>query len=135
MRDKVMENLSGVDIVIKAAAVADFHLTKVPDQKVKKTAARISLELDPTPDILAELGRKKGDFLLIGFAAETQNVQQEARRKMEMKNCDMVVGNFVGGTETGFESDPQRSRARAAHRRDHSHPARHQARGRRPDLR
>jgi phosphopantothenoylcysteine decarboxylase/phosphopantothenate--cysteine ligase len=105
MRDQVMENLSGVDIVIKAAAVADFHLSKVPDQKVKKTAARISLELDPTPDILAELGRKKGDYLLIGFAAETQNVQQEARRKMEMKNCDMVVGNFVGGSETGFESD------------------------------
>ncbi len=60
--------------MIKAAAVADFHLSKVPDQKVKKTAARISLELDPTPDILAELGRKKGDRLLIGFAAETQNL-------------------------------------------------------------
>ena len=58
-------------IVIKAAAVADFHLSKVPDQKIKKTAARISLELDPTPDILAELGRKKGDRLLVGFAAET----------------------------------------------------------------
>jgi phosphopantothenoylcysteine decarboxylase / phosphopantothenate---cysteine ligase len=105
MRDKVMEQLAHADIVIKAAAVADFHLSKVPDQKVKKTAARISLELDPTPDILAELGRKKGDYLLIGFAAETQNVQQEARRKLESKNCDMVVGNLVGGTETGFESD------------------------------
>src|SRR5262249_19399278 len=80
-------------------------LSKVPDQKVKKTAARISLELDPTPDILAELGRKKGDRLLVGFAAETQNVQQEARRKLEAKNCDMVVGNLVGGSETGFESD------------------------------
>jgi len=105
MRDRVMEHLPAAGIVIKAAAVADFHLSKVPDQKVKKTAARISLELDPTPDILAELGRKKGDFLLIGFAAETQNVQQEARRKMETKNCDMVVGNYVGGSETGFESD------------------------------
>ena len=56
--------------VVKAAAVADFHLSRVPEQKVKKTAARISLELDPTPDILSELGRKKGDRLLIGFAAE-----------------------------------------------------------------
>ena len=91
--------------MIKSAAVADFHLSKVPDQKVKKTAARISLELDPTPDILAELGRKKGDWLLIGFAAETQNLAQEARRKLESKNCDMVVGNFVGGREIGFESD------------------------------
>jgi phosphopantothenoylcysteine decarboxylase/phosphopantothenate--cysteine ligase len=105
MREKVMENLPAAGIVIKAAAVADFHLSKVPDQKVKKTAARISLELDPTPDILAELGRKKGDYLLIGFAAETQNLQQEARRKLETKNCDMVVGNLVGGSELGFESD------------------------------
>jgi phosphopantothenoylcysteine decarboxylase/phosphopantothenate--cysteine ligase len=105
MREKVMENRAAAGIVIKAAAVADFHLSRVPDQKVKKTAARISLELDPTPDILAELGRKKGDYLLIGFAAETQNLQQEARRKLETKNCDMVVGNLVGGSETGFESD------------------------------
>jgi phosphopantothenoylcysteine decarboxylase / phosphopantothenate---cysteine ligase len=105
MRDQVMQHLPGVDIVIKAAAVADFHLGKVPDQKVKKTAARISLELDPTPDILAELGRKKGDFVLVGFAAETQNLQQEARRKLETKNCDMVVGNLVGGSDLGFESD------------------------------
>jgi phosphopantothenoylcysteine decarboxylase/phosphopantothenate--cysteine ligase len=105
MRDKVMENLGEAGIVIKAAAVADFHLSKVPDQKVKKTAARISLELDPTPDILAELGKKKDDRLLIGFAAETQNLHQEARRKLESKNCDMVVGNLVGGTEIGFEAD------------------------------
>lgn len=105
MHDAVMENLEPAGIVIKAAAVADFHLSKVPDQKVKKTAARVSLELDPTPDILAELGRKKGDRLLIGFAAETQNMLQEARRKLETKNCDMIVGNLVGGAETGFESD------------------------------
>ena len=105
MREKVFENLASASIVVKAAAVADFHLSKVPDQKVKKTAARISLELDPTPDILAELGRKKGDRLLIGFAAETENLHQEARRKLESKNCDMIVGNLVGGSETGFESD------------------------------
>jgi phosphopantothenoylcysteine decarboxylase/phosphopantothenate--cysteine ligase len=80
-------------------------LSKVPDQKVKKTAARISLELDPTPDILAELGRKKGDRLLIGFAAETQNLVPEARRKLESKNCDMVVANLVGGPDLGFESE------------------------------
>ncbi len=105
MRDKVFENLEPAGIVVKSAAVADFHLSKVPEQKVKKTAARISLELDPTPDILAELGRKKGERLLIGFAAETQNLQQEARRKLESKNCDMVVANFVGSSETGFETD------------------------------
>ena len=105
MREKVFENLAPAGIVIKAAAVADFHLSKVPDQKVKKTAARVSLELDPTPDILSELGVKKGGRLLVGFAAETQNLRQEARRKLQSKNCDMVVGNLVGGSEVGFESD------------------------------
>jgi len=105
MRDQVFAHLEPAGIVVKAAAVADFHLSKVPDQKLKKTAARISLELDPTPDILAELGRKKGDRMLIGFAAETQNLEREARRKLESKNCDMLVGNLVTGSETGFESD------------------------------
>ena len=51
------------------------------------------------------MGRKKGDFLLIGFAAETQNLTQESRRKLESKNCDMVVGNLVGGSDLGLESD------------------------------
>jgi phosphopantothenoylcysteine decarboxylase / phosphopantothenate---cysteine ligase len=105
MRNEVFAHLDSADIVVKAAAVADFHLTKVPEHKVKKTAARVSLELDPTPDILAELGRKKGNRLLVGFAAETQNVRQEARRKLETKNCDMVVGNLVGGPDSGFDSD------------------------------
>ncbi len=104
MREKVLENLEPAGIVVKAAAVADFRLSHVPDQKIKKTAARLSLELDPTPDILSEVGRKKGDRLLIGFAAETENLPREARRKLEAKNCDMIVGNLVGG-ETGFESD------------------------------
>jgi phosphopantothenoylcysteine decarboxylase/phosphopantothenate--cysteine ligase len=72
---------------------------------MKKSAARWSLELDPTPDILSELGRKKEDRLLVGFAAETGNLAQEARRKLESKNCDMIVGNFVGGDDAGFESE------------------------------
>ena len=105
MRNAVFAHLEPSTIVIKSAAVADFHLSAVPEQKVKKTAARVSLELDPTPDILAELGKKKGDRLLVGFAAETQNLQQEARRKLLAKNCDMVVGNIVGGQDLGFESD------------------------------
>jgi phosphopantothenoylcysteine decarboxylase/phosphopantothenate--cysteine ligase len=104
MRDQVFANLEPAGIIIKAAAVADFHLAKVPPQKMKKTAARLSLELDPTPDILAELGRKKGDRLLVGFAAETENLQQESRRKLEAKNCDMVVGNLVS-EGMGFDTD------------------------------
>jgi len=105
MRDKVFENLQDASVIVKAAAVADFHLSRVPAHKIKKTAARLSLELDPTQDILAELGRKKGDRLLVGFAAETENLQQETRRKLEAKNCDMLVGNLVGGDDGAFESD------------------------------
>jgi len=105
MRAAVFANLEPATIVIKAAAVADFHLSRVPDQKMKKTAARVSLELDPTPDILSELGRKKGDRLLIGFAAETENLKSEARRKLESKGADMIVGNLVGQDDKGFESD------------------------------
>lgn len=105
MRLRVFENLHGADIVVMCAAVADFRVSQVPRQKIKKTAARLSLELDPTPDILAELGRDKGARLLIGFAAETENLRQEARRKLETKNCDMIVANLVGGADSGFESD------------------------------
>jgi phosphopantothenoylcysteine decarboxylase/phosphopantothenate--cysteine ligase len=105
MRDAVLANLEASTIVIKAAAVADYHLPQVPQNKLKKTAARLSLELEPTPDILAELGQKKGGRLLVGFAAETENLAQEARRKLRSKNCDMIVGNLVGQEGTGFESD------------------------------
>ncbi len=105
MRQAVLDHLSQATIIVKAAAVADYHLAQVPDRKMKKTAARLSLELDPTPDILAEVGQKKGDCLLIGFAAETENLVPEARRKLASKNCDMVVANWVGGQASGFESD------------------------------
>ncbi|HWF08360.1 MAG TPA: bifunctional phosphopantothenoylcysteine decarboxylase/phosphopantothenate--cysteine ligase CoaBC [Bryobacteraceae bacterium] len=105
MRDAVFANLEPATVVIKCAAVADFRPSSESKQKIKKTSARISLELDPTPDILAELGRRRGDRLLIGFAAETENLEREARRKLETKNCDMIVANLVGQAGTGFESD------------------------------
>ena len=105
MRTAVMEHLAEATIIIKAAAVADYFVSEIPKQKLKKTATRLSLELDPTPDILAEVGQRKGDRLLIGFAAETQNLMEEARRKMASKNCDMVVANLVNQDGLGFESD------------------------------
>lgn len=105
MRDAVMSQLEPATIVIKSAAVADYHVREVPKQKTKKTAARWTIDLDPTPDILAEVGRNKGDRLLVGFAAETQNLVAEGRRKLETKNCDMVVANLVSKEGTGFESD------------------------------
>ncbi|MEQ1885036.1 MAG: bifunctional phosphopantothenoylcysteine decarboxylase/phosphopantothenate--cysteine ligase CoaBC [Bryobacteraceae bacterium] len=109
MRDAVMAHMEEASIIIKAAAVADYYVANAPEKKIKKTAARMPLELEPTPDILAEVGKKKGDRLLVGFAAETDNLVEEARRKMQQKNCDMVVGNIVSAavsaTGTGFESD------------------------------
>ncbi|MEP7361665.1 MAG: bifunctional phosphopantothenoylcysteine decarboxylase/phosphopantothenate--cysteine ligase CoaBC [Acidobacteriota bacterium] len=105
MRDAVMSRLEPATIVIKSAAVADYHVREVPKQKTKKTAARWTIDLDPTPDILAEVGRNKGGRLLVGFAAETQNLLAEGRRKLETKNCDMVVANLVSQEGTGFESD------------------------------
>jgi phosphopantothenoylcysteine decarboxylase / phosphopantothenate---cysteine ligase len=111
MREAVLKHLDESTMIVKAAAVADYHRANPPAKKEKKTAARLSLELDPTPDILAELGRKKGDRLLVGFAAETDNLIAEARRKLETKNCDMIVANLVASSKgaeedsVGFDSD------------------------------
>jgi phosphopantothenoylcysteine decarboxylase/phosphopantothenate--cysteine ligase len=105
MREAVMSRLDEASIVVKTAAVADYYVANVPRQKVKKTPLRYSLELEPTPDILAEIGRRKQDQILIGFAAETENLVPEARRKLESKNCDMVVANLVSQDGTGFESE------------------------------
>jgi phosphopantothenoylcysteine decarboxylase / phosphopantothenate---cysteine ligase len=104
MRRAVLEHLPEASIIIKAAAVADYYVAELPTQKVKKTATRMSLLLDPTPDILAEIGQQKGDRLLIGFAAETDRLVEEARRKLESKNADMIVGNIVGESQ-GFGTD------------------------------
>jgi phosphopantothenoylcysteine decarboxylase/phosphopantothenate--cysteine ligase len=105
MRRAVLEHLSESSIIVKAAAAADYYVSQVPKQKLKKTGTRLSLELDPAPDILAEIGQRKGSRLLIGFAAETENLLEEARRKMISKHCDMVVANLVNRDGVGFESD------------------------------
>lgn len=105
MRKAVLEHLAESTIIVKAAAVADYHRSNPPRLKEKKTAARLSLELDPTPDILAEVGRQKGDRLLVGFAAETDHLTEEAKRKLESKNCDMIVANLVSQEGIGFDSE------------------------------
>ena len=105
MREAVLANLEPATIVIKAAAVADYHVASVPQQKMKKTAARLSLELDPTPDILAELGRRKGDRLLIGFAAETENLAPGGPPQAAIQELRHGRGQPGGQEGTGFESD------------------------------
>jgi phosphopantothenoylcysteine decarboxylase/phosphopantothenate--cysteine ligase len=105
MRDAIAGRIEESTLIIKSAAVADYYVANASTSKIKKTAARLSLDLDPTPDILAEIGARKGDRLLIGFAAETSDLISESRRKMQTKNADMIVGNFVNVDGIGFESD------------------------------
>jgi phosphopantothenoylcysteine decarboxylase / phosphopantothenate---cysteine ligase len=105
MHDAVFAHLDQATVIVKCAAVADYRPVRQSPQKIKKTAAPVSLELERTPDILAELGQKRGDRLLIGFAAETENLRDYARQKLESKNCDIVVANLVGQPDSGFESD------------------------------
>ncbi len=104
MRAAVLDRLAESTIVIKAAAVADYRLAEPAAEKIKKGLA-LDLQLEATEDILAEVGRLKGDRLTIGFAAETGNLASEAKRKLETKNCDMVVANLVGPDGTAFGSD------------------------------
>jgi phosphopantothenoylcysteine decarboxylase/phosphopantothenate--cysteine ligase len=106
MRDAVFSKLGAATMVIKCAAVADFRVAHPAGQKIKKQVMPVALELDPVADILAELGRTAmGNRLLVGFAAETENVIEYARRKLVEKNCDMIVANRVGGEGSAFESD------------------------------
>jgi phosphopantothenoylcysteine decarboxylase / phosphopantothenate---cysteine ligase len=105
MRQAVMERFPDATIVIKTAAVADFRPTKTAGQKIKREKG-ISLELEPTGDILAELGANKfPKHIIIGFAAETENLIENARKKLTKKNVDAIVLNDVSRTDSGFGSD------------------------------
>jgi phosphopantothenoylcysteine decarboxylase/phosphopantothenate--cysteine ligase len=105
MRAAVMARLEEATIIIKAAAVADYRVADPAPRKIKKGEAKLTLELEATRDILSELGRVKGSRLLVGFAAETGDPLPEARRKLESKNCDMIVGNRVDRVDVGFGSE------------------------------
>ncbi len=105
MREAVLARFEWADIIIKAAAVADYRPAETAAGKIKKSAEPLALALEPTADILSELGRRKGGRLLIGFAAETGDLAAEAKRKLASKNCDIVVGNLVGREGSGFEAD------------------------------
>lgn len=94
------------DAVIQAAAPADFRPVQIADKKIKKTGAGMTLELENTTDIAAELGRRKhAGQILVAFAAETDDVLQNARGKLDRKNADMVVANDVSRKDAGFGVD------------------------------
>jgi phosphopantothenoylcysteine decarboxylase/phosphopantothenate--cysteine ligase len=106
MRDAVLSHFDDCDIVIKAAAPADFKPAEVQSHKIKKNGKEgLSVEMVSTPDILKELGERKKNQILVGFAAETQDVLNYAMDKLERKNLDMIVANDVTLPGSGFGSD------------------------------
>ena len=105
MYDAVGDMLKGVDVAILCAAVADYRPVACAEQKIKKSADKLVLELERTPDILGSMRTLFGfEGKLIGFAAETQNVVEYARGKLERKQCDFVVANDVSQPGIGFDS-------------------------------
>ncbi len=105
MRTEVMRSFDQADIVMMAAAVSDFTFNTKAKQKIKKRELSKNIKLGRTQDILAELGRKKGNKILIGFAAETEDLKKNALEKVKEKNLDFIVANDVSKTDIGFDSD------------------------------
>jgi phosphopantothenoylcysteine decarboxylase / phosphopantothenate---cysteine ligase len=105
MRSAVLERAAESSIIIKAAAVSDYRPVSPRAQKIKRGSGNLTIELEPTPDILSELGHNKGSRVLIGFAAETERVAESARAKLARKGADMIVANDVTQQGAGFDTD------------------------------
>jgi len=106
MFDAVAENFARAHLVIKAAAVADYRPVAVSDEKIKKQGQGMNIEMTQNPDILAEIGRRKKDKqILVGFAAETSELEKHARDKLVRKNLDLLVANDVTLPGAGFDCD------------------------------
>ena len=107
MRDAVLNNYKDASIIIKTAAVADFRCKDENCQKIKKKSDSnyMTLELEKNPDIIGELGKIKGDRIIVGFAAETENLVEHAQEKLKKKNIDLIVANNVAKAGIGFGSD------------------------------
>jgi phosphopantothenoylcysteine decarboxylase/phosphopantothenate--cysteine ligase len=109
MADAVLARFGDVDAVVMAAAVADFRPKATAAEKIKKAAGPPEIVLEPTTDILAELGRKKSTQYLVGFAAETEHLVEQAAAKMSAKRVDLMVANDVTAPGSGFEVDTNRA--------------------------
>ncbi|MGZ5305535.1 MAG: bifunctional phosphopantothenoylcysteine decarboxylase/phosphopantothenate--cysteine ligase CoaBC [Actinomycetota bacterium] len=105
MRRAVLAAADDADVVVMAAAVADFRPKAAAEGKLKKGSGVPELHLEPTPDILSELGERKGERILVGFAAETSELEAAGRKKLRAKRLDLMVVNEVGRDGTGFGSD------------------------------
>jgi phosphopantothenoylcysteine decarboxylase/phosphopantothenate--cysteine ligase len=118
MRDAVLARFAAVDAVVMAAAVADFRPKAIADQKLKKDAGIPEVFLEPTPDILAELGERREEQILVGFAAETQDLERAGREKLASKHLDLLIVNRVGEEGTGFGADSNEAMLLAASGQD-----------------
>ena len=103
MYDAVMARLDGATLAVMAAAAADYRAASPAAQKIKKHGGPPALRLEETADILRAVGERKHGLFLVGFAAETERLEANARRKLQAKNCDLIVANPVGGA-TGFDT-------------------------------
>jgi phosphopantothenoylcysteine decarboxylase/phosphopantothenate--cysteine ligase len=104
MHDAVHRAIRECDVLVMCAAVADYKPAAISARKIKKRRTSFALKLVPTRDILASLAKHR-NYLVVGFAAETHNLKQNAEKKLRTKNCDAIVANDVSGSETGMESD------------------------------
>ncbi|MEG6615234.1 bifunctional phosphopantothenoylcysteine decarboxylase/phosphopantothenate--cysteine ligase CoaBC [Peptococcaceae bacterium 1198_IL3148] len=105
MHTAMLERYDAAEVVIKSAAVADYRPLQVADKKIKKTADDLTLSMVKNPDILAELGQLKKHQILVGFAAETNDLDTYAREKLHKKNLDLLVANNVASPGAGFDVD------------------------------
>jgi phosphopantothenoylcysteine decarboxylase/phosphopantothenate--cysteine ligase len=105
MHRAVLEHVVRATALIMAAAVADYRPVAPQMKKMKRVDSRVTLELESTPDILADVARAKGDRIIIGFAAETERVAEHARAKLESKQADLIVANDVTAEGAGFDHD------------------------------
>ncbi|MDD5711659.1 MAG: bifunctional phosphopantothenoylcysteine decarboxylase/phosphopantothenate--cysteine ligase CoaBC, partial [Smithellaceae bacterium] len=105
MKDAVMTNLDTATIVIKAAAVADYRPSHCEGEKIKKKEGTLEICLERNPDIIAEIGKRKGNRTLVGFAMESENLLENAREKLMAKNMDLIVANDLTMEGAGFQTD------------------------------
>ncbi len=105
MFDAIDRHLGDCDVLVMCAAVADYKPKNISPGKIKKRDTNFSLELIPTRDILGSLSKQDRQFLVVGFAAETNDVEENAQKKLRDKNCDMIVANDVSRANSGMESN------------------------------
>ncbi len=105
MQRAVQEKVASCSIAIFAAAVADYRPAQTSGQKIKRNKESLTISLEPTPDILAGVARNKGERFIVGFAAETDHVAENARKKLAAKNADLIVANDVTTEAAGFDHD------------------------------